>query len=1049
MNQVVRALRVPAAILLLCSMLMAFVNVPKAGAAMNNTYGQPEFLLSPIQSSSTIAIYDSVIGQEGGANVLYTTLSGDPAVFFVIDLDNYTVVRSLPMPGGAKDIWTHVVDPDGNVYIASTNGKLFRYEPGAEEIEDLGVIIPGEGTIYGLNADENGNIYGGTYPNGRVWKYNPQTDQFTDYGTVHAGHAYVRSLAYYNGKLYAGLGTQGRLYEIDAATGDKTEIPLPPVAGVTNGDYPFVYQLDVISDGSGKDYLFAHLSGNGISTLIVYDLTGGEWRDEQFPDFHGNRTYGIGDGKAYFKLNGNGGHKLVEIDLATFQTTVTDMVQDFSLKGGGIAELNDPAFPGKTLVNIRFDGKVGFFNLATGTYTEKPAIVQGQPIPVHNIEKGPDGKFYMSGYPGGSAAIYDPATGANTVIPMGQAESIGFVGNYAYFNVYPHAEIYRVDITNPTAGSTKVFTIGEEQDRPYISLTVGSTLYLGTIPDYGKLGGALVVHDTTSNPASFEVYRNVVQDQSIVGLAYKDGKIYGSTTIVGGLNATPTATAAKIFVWDTATKQKVAEVTPNLPGKAPTMISGLTFDEDGLLWAAANGTIFAVDPDTLQVVKSKEIYPNVVDYGMWRPIHMRWGTDGLLYTDLYGKLTVFNTKTLEFQDLGVSSQLFTLGNDNHIYYIQGTKLYKIKVTQGDNSDDDANEPESAVFNGSFEKPVVGGVIPGWSLFFDNPSSNVSYEVTNAKAFSGSYSLKVVDNSTAEPIALISDPIDILPGETYTTSVHMFIETGRGSLLARFYDENGTQVGTDMVNHVQTGQGAWQQVTVSGTAPANAKTIRVFASISQGWTGTIYYDDFDVQGNFPPKDTAPGTFELAPSASQVEEGAEFTVKVNVADAKDLYALTAVVTYDPQTLEIEGVTAGSAFASNAFFASDTDTPGVVKIVATKVGSQAANGDAEAAVLTFTAKQEAQASAITLTTASQLAKIDADTTQKVYSPDSDVTVQVKIVKEYADVNGDGKVDMLDLVAVAKRVGGAYDAKYDMNGDNVIDINDVAIVALKVLKK
>lgn len=1040
MNQVVRAIRLPAAILLLLSMMMTALYVPTASAKMGNTYGPPEFLLSPIQSSGTIAIYDSVIGNENGANVLYTTLSGDPAVFFIINLDHYTVMRSLPMPGGAKDIWTHVVDPDGRVYIAATNGKLYRYTPGQEEIEELGVIISGESAIYGLSADENGNIYGGTYPNGKVWKYDPQTKQFTDYGTVHTGHNYVRSLAYYNGKLYAGLGTQGRLYEVDPATGNKTEIPLPQVAGVTEGNYPFVYQLDVIRDGSGGDYLFAHLSGNGISTLIVYDLVKKEWRNEQFPNFHGNRTYAFGDGKAYYKLNSTGGNKLVEIDLATFQTTESDMVQDFSLKGGGFVQLANPEFPGHTLVNIRFDGKVGFFNITTGKYTEKPAIVEGQPIPVHNIEKGPDGKFYMSGYPGGSAAIYDPATGQNTVIPMGQAESIGFVGNYVYFNVYPHAEIYRVDITNPAGGSTKVFTIGEEQDRPYISLTVGDTLYLGTIPDYGLLGGALVVHDTKSDPATFEVYRNVVQDQSIVGLAYKDGKIYGSTTIWGGLNATPTASAAKIFVWDTATKQKIAEVTPNLPGKAPTMISGLTFGEDGLLWAAANGTIFAVDPDTLQVVKMKEIYPNVTDYGMWRPIHMRWGTDGLLYTDLYGKLTVFNTKTLEYQDLGINSQLFTLGNDNNIYYISGTKLYKIEVTQGDNSDG----PQLNVFNGSFEMPVTGGTIPGWSLFFANPSSDVSYEVTNAKAFSGNNSLKVVDNSTNEPIALISDPIEILPGEDYTVSVQMFIETGRGSLLARFYDENGVQTGGDLVHHVQTGQGDWQKVTVSGTAPDDAKTIRVFASISLGWTGTIYYDDFDVQGNFP---KAPGTLSLAPSVNETKVAQDFTVKVNVDEANDLYAMTVKITYDPEKLEVKAVSAGTAFASESYFAADTSIPGVVKIVATKLGSQSVNGKAEAAVLTFRAIGEASATSIILKADSQLADRNADKTKKVYSPEGDIAVQVKIVKELADVNNDGKIDMQDLVAVAQRVGGAYDAGCDMNGDNSIDISDVAIVALKVL--
>jgi WD40 repeat protein len=979
---------------------------------------------------------------------MYTTLSGDPGVFFVINLDTYEVIRSLPLPGGAKDTWSHVIAPDGSVYTASMDGRLFRYSPETKEIEEIGVIIPGEKAIYGLNADEEGNIYGGTYPNAKVWKYDPSANKFTDYGNMYSTNDYVRSLAYDHKTkmLYVGLGERGRLFKLDPDTGAKEEIALPLVAGVNGDQYPFIYQLDVIDD-----YLFAHVSGSGISTLIVYDLVNEEWRPEQFPNFHGNRTYSPGNGKAYFKLNAAGGYKLVELDLTTFVARETTMVQDFSMKGGGWVEFDDPQLPGPTLVNIRFDGKVGLFNIATDTYIEKPAIVQGQPIPIHNLEKGPDGKFYMSGYPGGSASIYDPKTGSNTVIKMGQAESIGFVGNYVFFNNYPNAEIYRLDTSKPMddTNPAKLFSIGHEQDRPYVSLTVDDTLYLGTIPGYGKLGGALVVYDTTSDPAEFEVYRNVVQDQSIVGLACKDGKIYGSTTIVGGLDANPTATAAKMFVWDAATKQKITEFTPNLPGKAPTMISGLTFDEDGLLWAAANGTIFAVDPDTYEVVKSKEVYPGVVDYGMWRPIHMRWGTDGLLYTDLYGKLTVFNTKTLEFQSLGINSPLFTLGDDDNIYYAQGTKLMMIPVTQGDNSEEpeEPEVPQLNVYNGSFEEPVAGNVIPGWSRFFADAAPGVSFEVSTEQAFSGNHSLKVVDNSADEPVAVISDPIAVLPNETYTASVQMFIQAGRASFLARFYDENGQQVGSDLIQHVQTGQGSWQKVTVSGDAPADAKTIRVFASISKAWTGTVYYDDFDVQRKFPDEDAAPGELRLSLEANEVEEGAVFPVKVHVDDANDLYGVKVVITYDPETLAVESAWAGESF-KDGYFLANTETPGVIQFVATQVGDQAVNGNAEAAVLEFRALAETNASVITLTADSELVKRDADETQKIYAPESDVTVQVKIVKDYADVNGDGKVNLLDLAAVAKRVDGPYDAKYDVNRDNAIDIKDVSIVSIKILQ-
>jgi len=1033
------------------ALIVSMLYVPRANAQIDTTFGAPVEVATPLKSATSIAIYDSVVGTEDGANVLYTALAGEPAVFYVINLDTYQVVRSLPMPQG-KDSWSMVVAPNGDVFISSSGGRLYRYSPATKEIEELGLIRPGQTAIYGLSVDEAGNVYGGTYPSALVWKYDPVTKQFSDYGRMSETNSYVRSLAYYGNYLYAGVGEKGSLVKLDPATGEKTQIPLPPVAGVTGDNYPFVYQLDVVDK-----YLFAHLSGGGISTLIAYDLENEVWREEQFPNFHGNRISKAMNGKAYYKLNGTGGNRLVELDLATFETRVTDMVQDFSLKGGGWVNIQgDPLLPGATLVNIRFDGKVGFFNIETETYYEKPAIVEGQAIPIHSLEKGPDGKLYMTGYPGGTAAAYDPATGTTATFGMGQAESIGQIGSDVYFNVYPKAAIYRYDTTKPVDGTNPalVFNIGEAQDRPYVNLTVGSTMYLGTIPDYGELGGALVAYDSASD--TFEVFRNVVQDQSVVGLAHKDGKIYGSTTVLGGLDAVPTATAAKMFVWDVATKTKIVEFTPNLPGSVPKMISGLTFGPDGLLWAAADGTIFAIDPDTYEVVKSKVVYPGVSNYGMWRPIHLRWGTDGLLYTDLYGKLTIVHPETLEFVDLGISTALFTLGDDHNIYYADSTKLMKITVNPGENpggpvdpEDPPVEEPTSSVFNGSFERPVVNGVIPGWSQFFDDLLPGTSYSVSDERAFTGNYSLKVIDTSASAPVAIVSDPIAIIPGEQYTATVQLFLEQGRGSFMARFYDETGKQTGGDLIQHVQTGQGAWQQVTVSGTAPANAKTIRVFASISLAWTTNgAFYDDFNVTGKFPTTEAPAGSFAIHMPSNEVQLNGIVPVQVKVEDANQLYAVKGVVTYDPAKLNVESVALNDQFAggNSVFFQYNDSTPGVVQFIASQTGSNAVNGDVTVADIQFKAMQEGDA-AVTITTASELAKIDADETGKTESPHANVTATVSIVKDFADVIGNDGVNLNDLVAVAKRIGGAYDKQFDVNRDGVINIQDVSVIALRLL--
>ncbi|MCS0791083.1 hypothetical protein NX021_23410 [Cytobacillus firmus] len=84
---------------------------------------------TPIQTAQTI---DAVYGQENGTNVVYTTVtgsasSGDWAKFNVIDIDNEKLLGSYPLDG-ASNSWTHVITPDGRVFIGASK-KMFVYDP--------------------------------------------------------------------------------------------------------------------------------------------------------------------------------------------------------------------------------------------------------------------------------------------------------------------------------------------------------------------------------------------------------------------------------------------------------------------------------------------------------------------------------------------------------------------------------------------------------------------------------------------------------------------------------------------------------------------------------------------------------------------------------------------------------------------------------------------------------------------------------------------------------------------------------------------------------
>lgn len=657
-------------ITLFALMLVVFSTITNDHVSANSQKGlqfsDPINLGSPIES---VAIYDSTYGNEDGRDVMYTTVTGNPAIFQVVDLASKEVLRTFSLEG-SESSWTHITVPNGAVYIGG-NGNLYEYSPVTKELKNLGGI--GESVVYGLSYDEEGRVYFGSYPNAKAGRYDPKTGEMKDYGSVAPGQNYSRSTAYHDGYLYLGIGIDGHLVKLDVETGEfeKIELPEAAIAGSTN-----IWQLDT----AGK-YIVAGIGG-GNNALLFYDTELEEWSEKYYQNNKGLRLIQgkPGEDKAYFLQ----GARLQEINLATLDITDTGVVFGTFLRNTAWVEVSgDADLPGLSLVTVQFGGQVSYMNLETKKVKSTLYPIVGNPIPIQTLEKGPDGNLYVSGYPGGKAAVYNPTTHESQSFSLGQAEGMASLGNNMYFGVYPGASIFEMDVTKPVENNLKQIYKIPNQDRPFMMTPIDNKIYIGTIPNYGELGGSLTVLDPTSIENTV-VYENVIYNQSIVGLAEKDGKVYGSTTVDGGLGIVPTEDAAKLFVWDIDKGEVIEEFVPNIPGVSmqPRRISGMSLGPDGLIWGAADGTIFAMNPETLEIEKHNNIYPEVKDRGRWRTVHLRFGEDGFLYTTLAGKITVINPETLESYKLA-STELMTLGEDGHIYYAQGPYLMKVEVSEAD------------------------------------------------------------------------------------------------------------------------------------------------------------------------------------------------------------------------------------------------------------------------------------------------------------------------------------------------------------------------------
>lgn len=647
----------------LAAMLLVSTAVP-ASARLPRDFAEPENLGPLIRS---VAAFDSAYGSEDGHDVMYTTVAGSPASFQVVDLDDHRLLRTIPLPGAA-DSWSHAIDADGTVVI-SGGGHLFRYSPTSATVTDLGQA-PGASVLYGVSPDGQGNIYAGTYPDGKVVKYDAASGGFVDLGTVVPGQDYVRGLAYHEGTVYAGIGITGSLWAIDPDNNTRTEIPLPERPEYDPAAPPNVYGLNVVGD-----LLFVHLSG--VDLLLVWDIVAQQWLDTVITDYRGLYTSPELDGRTYLMAGG----KLRSFDLTTHEVSDTGLSFGTYLRHGAWVDVSatNPELPGLSLVTVQYGGAITFLNLESGAVINKPTILEGSPISLQTLERGPDDRLYVSGYPGGSGARFDPATGASETFALGQSEGMAALGDSMFFGNYPGAVMHELDTTQPLQSGTnprQVHDIGDDQDRPFAITAGDDRLFVGTIPTYGALGGAVTIKDGDT----WSTYRDVVPDQSVMSLAYRDGKLYGSTTIWGGLGIEPTESEAKIFVFDVAGRTVEKVITPKLPGKiAPKAIGSLSFGPDGLLWGAAWGTIFAVNPKNGTVVRSRKIRPTDWDFNhLWRPIQLRWSADGLLYTTLGNRLTVVDPRTLKHRELA-ETELMTLSADGDIYYADGANLMRIRT----------------------------------------------------------------------------------------------------------------------------------------------------------------------------------------------------------------------------------------------------------------------------------------------------------------------------------------------------------------------------------
>ena len=597
-----------------------------------------------------------------GRDLIYTVVRGNPAHLLGYTLEGREMILNEALPG-TDGAWDLAVSSDGWLYIPGAKGRLYRHLPGTKRLEDLGLVLPEQTTVWNLAAGKNGEMFGATYPGCRVFRYHPN-DGFSDVGRgpLVEGENYVRSLVYYEKteKLYAGIGSHAALVELDPKNAKKKSILPDEYAGKE-----FVYSLEILRTNSKPDFLMA-LVTNGSFTL-VYNL-----ETQQF-------EYKIDemDMKALSQVDNNN-RFYYTYRSGLYGRDITLTRQEPIKYADDVGSANAILLRDRYLYLLNSDSELIKMDLSNGGREVNKLDVPGQPIAIQSIMKGPDGRIWSGGYLAGGHAAYDPKTNKTTDYPgLHQTEGMVVKGKFMYFGIYPKGQFYEYNSEMPwdiKKSNPKFLGQIPNQSRSFAVLndTESEKIFFGMVPEYGMLGGALVSYDRSQDKLTS--HGVVIPDQSIVSLTYANQLVWAGTSVSGGLGIRPSTEEAKLFSWDAKRGVKLDELVPVPGAKA---ITSMIIGPDKNIWGMAGGTLFVFNPITKTMLKTKPIYQSgVLKSHVWRDAFIMLHPSGKIYGTGGGQLFSVDPNNMEFKILEKSASLLAMDDEGKLYFHRSAELWQ-------------------------------------------------------------------------------------------------------------------------------------------------------------------------------------------------------------------------------------------------------------------------------------------------------------------------------------------------------------------------------------
>ncbi|MDE0313650.1 MAG: cohesin domain-containing protein [Candidatus Poribacteria bacterium] len=166
------------------------------------------------------------------------------------------------------------------------------------------------------------------------------------------------------------------------------------------------------------------------------------------------------------------------------------------------------------------------------------------------------------------------------------------------------------------------------------------------------------------------------------------------------------------------------------------------------------------------------------------------------------------------------------------------------------------------------------------------------------------------------------------------------------------------------------------------------------------------------------------------------GQQLTLSLNIAEGENVAGYQATVQFDTTALRYVSGANGDYLPAGAFFVEPKVEGNLVKLNAASLAGES-NGDGTLATLTF---EVIAVKASTLTLSDVLLTNSAG---KAFVPTIENAQITETTQLKEDINGDGIVNIQDLVLVAGRLGQTGTNSADVNGDGIVNIQDLVLVA------